>query len=549
MTLEPSTTCSARAGALTYQPGTGAPGTTYVTFEYDGTCNLLAKSVPAGYTPAPGKTAQLRRYEYQSTPGSGLLTKVRNEFDDPAVVFGYDGMTGEVTSLVDAASSLTITYPQATQDRVVSAYGNLQSTTTRNRWAGGKAIAVSSQLGHATAWDEPYTGLEQKLTWNGRHLECSQETERVRYFGRDARFRVTVQSDYYRTSCANAPWQSLMAPLRTTGFEYGLTRTVAQGVTLDLIVVTKAWQRSVFATQLAQASGAPADTYRTSVTFDYDPISKAGDPSGYSCGTSGLPVGGLVCRRFVEGYTQGASGQPTLQKLATFYSYDARGRLLRAVGPIYVVGQPPLQNFDPVEERTYWPDDDPDPLKRGRLHEVKRHASSTSVLTTSYELYDAFGPTRVVDPAGGITIYTRAGGAGRVTRVDGPDGRHISSRFYDGDKPRLLLLNGGSARRFTYDDKGRLRTVEPLSGDPETVASVTVGWIETRAYDAAGNTTLITRADAQGVVRWKEILEYYQNGALKKIIHPEGKGTHAGRAIPMGFPNASGTRISTSHGP
>jgi RHS repeat-associated protein len=536
VSLEPSTTCAARAGTLTYRPGTGATDTTYVTFTYDGTCNLLEKSVPANYTAAPNKTAQLRRYEYQSTPRAGLLTKVRNEFDDPVAVFGYDATTGEVTSLVDAASSLTISYPQPTQDRVVSAYGALQSTTTSYRWTGGKATAVSSQLGHASGWDEYSTVLDKKLTWNGRHLECSQERDRVRYFGRDARFRVTVQSDYGPTSCANAPWQSSAEPLRSTGFEYGLTRTIAQGVTLELTVVTRTWQRSVFATELAQGSGAPADTFRTSVTFDYDAASKAGDPSGYSCGTAGLPVGGLVCRSIEEGYTPDANGQPTLQKLATFYSYDVRGRLIRTDGPKYLVGQAPSQNVDPVEVRTYWPDDDPEPLKRGRLHDVKRYVTASFALTTSYELYDAFGPTRVVDPAGNPTIYTRVGGAGRVTRVDGPDGRHISTRFYDGDKPRLLLLNGGTARRFTYDDKGRLLTIQPLSGDPESGASVTVGWTETRAYDAAGNVTLLTRADGQGTIQWKESYEYYQNGALKKIVHPEGKGYARWTRGPDGVP-------------
>src|SRR5207249_640428 len=47
----------------------------------------------------------------------------------------------------------------------------------------------------------------------------------------------------------------------------------------------------------------------------------------------------------------------------------------------------------------------------------------------------------------------------------------------------------------------------------------------TRDHDVAGNTTLVTRADAQGTVRWKQSFDYYWNGTRRKDIHPEpGKG-------------------------
>jgi len=538
LSLSPSATCPSRAGALSYRAGTDGVESVYVTYTYDTTCQVLKTVVPSNLTAAPGHSAQLRAYDYQSTPRPGLLTTVHNEFNDPVTVFGYDSSTGYATSLLDAQSSLTVTYPQPNQDLVVSAYANDSSTVLSTRGAAGKATLVKTTASFQGPADPTIAGSGVATStihgpvWDGQYLVCAEQEigAWARHFQRDVQERVTFLADYPTATCASAPWTS-KAPIRSWKFEYSIVKPIAQGVTLGLSMATKTSQGSVFAAQLAQAagSGTSPDAFQTSETLDYDPTSKVGDPPGYSCGTTGLPVGGLVCRKIVDGYTYDASGAPTLQRLGTFYSYDARGRLIRSMGPLYIVGQPPAGNVDPVEERTYWPDDDPDPMKRGRLNQIKRWAGgwpTAQALTTSFAAYDVFGPTRVQDPAGGTTIYTRAGGAGRVTRIDTPDGRHTSTRYYDGNLPRLLLLNGGSARRFTYDDKGRLHATEPLSGDPESGSgSVTQGWIETREHDVAGNTTLVTRTDAQGTVRWKQIFDYYWNGKLRKDIHPEaGKG-------------------------
>jgi RHS repeat-associated protein len=537
MSLAPSGTCGSRAGALSYRPGTGAVDSTYVTYEYDSTCETLTKAVPANYTPAPGKAAQLRAYEYQATPVAGLLSKVRNEYDDPIVVFGYDGV-GNATYLQDAQSSLTISYPQGNKDVVVSSYGTLKSTTTTYRDGAGKASTVQTSAGFPLTWDDSWPNSFQKMSWDGRYLGCSEEWfDHVRYFERDEHYRVTMVGDYGVASseatadvhCVDSPWLTKDSR-RYRRFWYGVTKPIAQGVNLSLDIVTKTWHTSVLGDKLGPSGGQQDSAFKTIETLDYDPASKSGDPSGYNCGQSTVPIGGVVCRKTLEGYTYSASNEPTLQKVGTFYTYDARGRLVRTLGPIYLVGTPPAGNVDPVEERTYWPDDDVDPLRRGRLHEVKRwpsgYPAATNALVTTYQLYDAFGPTQVIDDANGTTVYSRAGGAGRVTRVDAPDGRHVSTRYYDGEKPRLLLLHGGAARRFTYDEKGRLHVTEPLSNDPDA-GPFTVGWTETREHDAAGNTTEIRRADAQGVLRWKQQFEHYPDGALRKLPHPDAAKGYA----------------------
>lgn len=536
LSISPSSTCSGRAGALSYRAGSSGVDSEYVTYAYDPTCQTLKTVVPSNYTAAPGHSPQLRAYDYQSTPQAGLLTKVYNEFNDPVTVFGYDSAKGFATSLVDAQSTLSVTYPQPNQDKVVSSYGSDTFTELSTRGVAGKATKTETSAPSPSVYIGNYNTRNQ--TWDGQYLVCEDRSyDPARYFGRDTQKRVTYLADFAGYVCSSTPWVS-HAPSRWWNFEYGIVKQIAQGVTIGLNSTTKTSQKSVLADQLAKASpsGTSADTFQTSETLDYDPASKTGDPAGYACGTSNAPVGGLVCRKIVDGYTTDANGTPTLQRIGTFFSYDPRGRLIRSVGPLFMVGQAPAGNVDPVEERTYWSDDDPDLMRRGRLHEIKRRATASQTLTTSFETYDVFGPTQVQDPAGNTTIYTRVGSAGRVTRVDTPDGRHTSTRYYDGDLPRLVLAHSGSARRFTYDDKGRLHAIEPLSGDPDT-GSVTRGWIETRDHDAAGNTTVVTRADAQGTVRWKRILEYNWNGTVRKDIHPEpGKGYASWRRLPGTLP-------------
>ncbi|HEY6908002.1 MAG TPA: DUF6531 domain-containing protein, partial [Myxococcales bacterium] len=128
LSLLPSAACPTLAGKLSYRAGTDGVETVYVTYEYDAPCQLLKKVVPSNVTAASGHSAQLRAYDYQSVPRAGLLTTVHNEFDDPVTVFGYDSSTGYATSLLDAQSSLAVTYPQPNQDKVVSSYGNDSST-------------------------------------------------------------------------------------------------------------------------------------------------------------------------------------------------------------------------------------------------------------------------------------------------------------------------------------------------------------------------------------------------------------------------------------
>lgn len=530
LSLEPSSACPSRAGRLMYRAGAGGVDTLYATYEYDwSTCTQLRKVVPASYEPAPGKSAQLRRYEYlmNAVPGyqAGLLTTIRNEFDDPVVVFTYDLSKGDVTSIVDHSSTLSITYPPATNtyETVVASFGTSStSSTTRFRRDAGKAFSgTDSADGRSLSID---------MQWNGKYLVCDRRDDgSLRYFQRDALNRVTFLADYETSArCASLPWQG-RSPVRSERIEYGVSKPIAEGVAFELDAVTRRSHRSVFAEELVAAGGGSLDSYVEAEVLDYDPAPKAGDPAGYSCGGAPNRPGSLVCRRFVEGYTPESTHllqrRPVQQRLATFFSYDARGRLMGKIGPVVVSGPLPANNVDPVEQYSYWSDEDPDPVRRGRLREVKRWPggwpAADRALVQTIEAYDVFGPTMVRDEAGQLTVITRVGGAGRVTRLDGPGGSLTRVRYYDGRDPRVVLFTGGSAQRWTYDARGRPKSIEALSGDPDVPgAVVTSGGVENNDYDPAGNVSGSTLVDAQGNARFRTILEHYSDGALRRSIHP-----------------------------
>jgi RHS repeat-associated protein len=253
-----------------------------------------------------------------------------------------------------------------------------------------------------------------------------------------------------------------------------------------------------------------------SESFDYNQGAATIDPPGYACTQTPLPTGSVVCRRVETGYV-GPAGSTSRERHATFYSYDAKGQLVRTYGPVRIE---PTTTADviPVEERTYWADT---ALlqRRGRLMEVRQYASPTSApLITSYD-YDAFGVYRTVAPNGAPTTIVKDG-RGRPSFVIGPDGSRTEMRYYDGLAPRLQIAPSGRAVRFAYDGKGRLASSEYLDRDPEA-GPATVAWSEVRTYDGSGNALHTERRDAAGVVTWTQDREYDVQHRVVKEIHPE----------------------------
>jgi YD repeat-containing protein len=180
------------------------------------------------------------------------------------------------------------------------------------------------------------------------------------------------------------------------------------------------------------------------------------DPDGTQCGARGA-----TCSRSVQATTdadgsQGFSATPTGTPRTWTYTYNANGDVLTANGPRADVAD--------VTTYTYYPNNDPDLGKRGRVASIANAAGHTTNVTA----YNAHGqPLTIVDPNGLTTtmsydarlrLRTRSVGselttydydnAGQLTKVTLPDGSFLSYT-YDGAH-RLTGMQDSLGNRIAY---------------------------------------------------------------------------------------------------
>lgn len=502
LALKNPNACSERiARELWYGDPAGAFAK-YVTYSYLG--NLLQDA-----RDSDGNV--LRAYDYDS---AGRILFVRNEQSDPIAEFGYDA-NGHATSLVDPLSTVTVEYPDASTARVISASGSAAAATSeRRRGSQGEARGITAITG---------AGGTSSMAWNGRRLRCVQDPlGRVDWYEHDAEARITRHARFApgTYTCYTATSPSVVSPpptatpLEDEYYTYGDSRAVAQGVSAPLDRMTGLKRRSALADKLTGAYAADPYSY---VTYDYDQSAKAGDPAGWNgCGAAGLPAGSVLCRRVEQGYTLDATGQPVVERHATYYAHDSRGRLTQTIGPVNL-DRPWPGEVVPTEVRTYWGDAE-SRENRGRLRSISRYPGNGAAALVTTAEYDAIGAYRVTDPNGVVTTTLKdSRGRARYRLLAGNQVSEV--RYYDGLEPALHLRAGGSALRYTYDDKGRARLVEALSGDPDA-GPVVVGWTEQRTFDPAGNVATVEWLDTAGVVRRRQVRESDEEHRLRREIHP-----------------------------
>ncbi len=477
-------------------------GVTVATYTYAG--NLLASAVDAD-----AKT--LRSYVHQNVAGHPWprVSGVRDESGTLIAEFSYDPQ-GRAIGVVDGRSSVGVAY---------SADGLLVTMTEYFRGPNGETAITSSRtldyFGRVVAMTGPSSmGAGGALQWteDGR-LQCSVSDEgQVKFQEYDAAGRVIHTVEYAGQGCS-VP-DPLPADAREEWREYGVAKTVAPGVTLGLDTVTKIFRRSG-----VNPSGYSWEEY------DHDAAPALGDPAGYTCHQAPLPEGSVMCRQISAGYVDGSSGA-VLERHATFFSYDARGRLVRTYGPIDL-DHPGANDVPPLEERVYWGDGESS-ARQGRLRELRVYASpSAAPLVTSYD-YDLFGVFLTVAPDGTATTIVKDG-RGRPIHVivtgRGGSASHREIRYHDGMKPRLRIFGTGASERYSYDSKGRLDKVERLAGDPEAPgANVAAASTELYVYDQAGNQIHSERRDAEGVVRWAQDRAYDHMHNVVWQSHPNQPG-------------------------
>jgi RHS repeat-associated protein len=426
-----------------------------------------------------------------------FLTGVFDEAGGLNVEFAY-GENMRATGISDDVTTMTIAYGDDDVATVTESFGAGTSTCRKTFDAKGTLLSVT---------DGCSDGPARSFTYSGGEPVCTRDAVgNVTYDGRDALGR-TVRHARYSGSTTCPPPATLGGSFEDETRTYGVTKQVAQGVGLELDNVASVSRRSSF------SSG------WTSESWDYEPGWKSIDPVGYECAEAPLPAGAVVCRQIESGYIRSSTGGALLERHATFYSHDGRGRVTRVIGPINL-DYPSATDVVPVEERIYWPDDEP-LARRGRLAEIRRYASPTTPALADTFDYDAFGLYRWWQPDGAAHTYLKDG-RGRTQYVLRADGRAAEVRYHDGEKPRLVIGAGGEVARVRYDGRGRMTSLERLSGDPEaTGGQVSVLWGEYHQYDAAGNRVHSERRDADGAVVWKQDREFDVQRRLVRATHPE----------------------------
>jgi RHS repeat-associated protein len=478
--------CPSRASELRFD------GRTMVTYGYSGG-DL--------YTVTDADGSAMRSYTYYSGT-NGLLRAVRNGAGEVLAEFSYDD-EGRAIGLVDYGSSVAVDYDAPGGITVTEAFrgkdGDTVSSSARTLNQDGNLLSSS---------DGCACGPAKAQQWSGHDLTCSMDAlGHVTHHDHDALGRITSTIEFGGTGCA-VP--AALPPGSSAEYRgYGVSRPIVQGVALDLDVTS-----SVSRWSSTGANGWAKDVYDYSQSVD-----PSVDPPGYACTSSPLPAGSVVCRQLTSGYVMVDPSSPLqLDRHATFFSYDQRGRLVRTYGPVSL-DFPRPGDVPPLEERTYWPDDAP-VARRGRLHELRRYPDPAATpLVTSYD-YDELGVYQTTDERGGVSTVVKDG-RGRPRFVVAVDTQVTETRYHDGASPSLVLLPGGEVTRYAYDGMGRVQGVEHLSADPDASAAAVVVWSEAFAYDAAGNRIHSERKDRDGRVTWQQDRGFDVQHRVVWDSHPE----------------------------
>ncbi len=166
--------------------------------------------------------ATLRSYAYETT-GSGLLLAVLNEAGDPVAEFSYDAQ-GLATGVHDGQSSVGIAYPATGAAEVTEYFGSSRSSTARRQL---------DEYGHILSVSEGCAcGPAQTFSWSGGSMFCSIDSlGHVTWQEFDPLGRLTRRAEFKGT--CKAPASSLLE-IRDERRTYGLSRAIAQGVSIDL---------------------------------------------------------------------------------------------------------------------------------------------------------------------------------------------------------------------------------------------------------------------------------------------------------------------------
>lgn len=450
------------------------PGGATWTFEYSGS-KLTAIRDP--FHPAPGPA--WRAFNYQSNQRSEprLLTQV---LDDTGTVIE--------SHLYDSSDRATTSVGPAGRDEVIIAY-NGAITTVTHRIDATRTQVTDVEVGIR---DSRYV---VGRTTGAACATCSGSSagETFLYVGRsstDVPHPVLVES---RTNAAGVQ----------TSYAYDQYQNVQS------------------LTEAAGTSLARTTTYTHSMPSW---------PTFLTSETVPGPFGSVVTTRSLSAdertLTETRSGRlvagGSVVSLTTTTTYDSRQRVIQIDGPRTDVAD--------LETRTYYPDNDGDIFRRGRLWTV----TSPVGLTTTFEDYDVFGTARKITDANGVITTLATDAKGRTTsRISHP---------VAGDPNETISYSSGT----TWDLRDRIeRTTHPDGTATVYVYEAGTNRLtDTVLIDAAGNQrerlhltlnllgwkmseeSQVCATPAPVCANWvtkrSESFVYDDDGNLKETVHPDG---------------------------
>ena len=247
-------------------------GATVGSYEYDDRGHLISALDSTGIP--------LRTYEYTQKSGGSLgqlwlLQTVRNEAGDAIGEFRYEqsasigfssglGDVGMIvwwaTRVVDPESTIDA-YWDGSRVEVTERFGSTQATSVRELDDQGLVTRISGDCSSC--------GSEATFTYENRRPKCVVDAlGHVTYTQRDARGYPTYQVEYAGAACP--PPAALPAPSRERWWVQGLTKPVAQGVSLVLDrQISESRRSTAYQSVYENASTRPSES------DDYDPAPKA----------------------------------------------------------------------------------------------------------------------------------------------------------------------------------------------------------------------------------------------------------------------------------
>ncbi len=288
-------------------------------------------------------------------------------------------------------------------------------------------------------------------------------------------------------------------------------------------------------------------------------------------GATGQPIG-VVCQLVMQATLDRSDGKDGLAAAADgvprvfSYTYDAYGRVLTEDGP--------RTDVSDVTTFGYYPIDDAEPTKRGRLATVTNPLGHVTEITA----YNADGaPVAIVDPNGVATTFTydlrgrvlsrSTDGAkteylydpvGQLVRSIAPDGSTLDYAYDAAHRLKEVLDAKGNRVAYTYDPASELvgttifdaaaQTIRTFSREFNALGQLvnqkdSAGNATTYAYDAAGQLQTVTDPVGRQVTSAYDTLGRIKaltvGGTAERSVAYDGQGAVTGFTDGRGLSTAT----------